>query len=91
MKMAMLRKNNKKKTPFSLCKYVHYCVNTVLSSGMEAAMELCETICKFKKNGKLHPEKTIQNNENKGAATIGTDEWKRMQVLENITDFTPQR
>lgn len=45
----------------------------------------------IQKNGKLHPEKTIQNNENKGAATIGTDEWKRMQVLENITDFTPQR
>ncbi len=53
-------------------------------------MEWCETCKKTKKDCKL-PEKTIQNNENKGAATIGTDERKRMQVLKNIMDFTPQR
>ncbi len=66
----------KKRTIFSLCKCVHYCVNTVLSSGMEAKKKDCKL-----------PEKTIQNNENKGAATIGTDERKRMQVLKNIMDF----
>lgn len=65
----------------------------MLSSGMDAAMELCETMSKFKKKTKKtnYTEKIVQNGENKGAVAIRTDERKRMQVLENITDFTPQR